>query len=518
MLRETRITENRTAAGFMRGGKLAPVMAVALKGGESGLVAQDLMVELAPVVGRLITPVTLQVKSVWCPVQAMMALKHPDDPVAGVTEVIRQRMLDGEVLFGIEDEHELSKRMGIIPVQIGGKKKVSVVARLAHNCAVNFLRKSLYTYAREVTALNLNVTPALLSTTAMAMFNGVLNPDDHVNGAVKLDLSKDRVRVAGLRMNTAQRASGTLTGPFDGSSVGPSSGNWAQLYAPTTDQSPYPTVYADMRDVQAGGFSLVDLYNAETIDRLTRMLRDKVDANPIDGEEQVVRFAHGLSMDTGQNCVLVYSTERVLGQDVVEATDALGLENETVQSQLAGRVQFTAPIPRSELGGVLVTFVSVKPDEVLFEQPHPVLSAVWKADNLLAEELELDPVPVLARDLQATMPAEREAEVMFYTGYNELRRSYNTVGWTRNTDVSQLDVKNTMWQYKIPASISPENIVYPAEIDHYPFPDQNADVVRYACSSSMKGISPIFIGPSPVETLEVLKGSDGVIPYEPEEV
>lgn len=72
-MRSTNIKESRTIAGRFRGGKLAPVMAVGFKGNEGGMLSQTAIIELDPVAGRLITPVTGQMFAVYVPVQAMAA-------------------------------------------------------------------------------------------------------------------------------------------------------------------------------------------------------------------------------------------------------------------------------------------------------------------------------------------------------------------------------------------------------------------------------------------------------------
>lgn len=274
-------------------------------------------------------------------------------------------------------------------------------------------------------------------------------------------------------------------------------------------QPGYPAIWADLDNAaSATGFSLSDIYNAETMDRLTRTMRAIIEANPVDGEEQVLRWAYGLQVDTGQNPFLIHASETIFGQDMMKAMDGAGIEAEVTQSRLAQQLRFTAPIPRTELGGVVVTFLTVKPDEVLFEQPHPVLSQPWVFDNLMAEELQNDPVAVTARDLQAGVLAGDEADVVFYTGYNEIRRVYVNYGWNRLVDPQTVDAKNAMWLYEIPASVTPENIIYPEEIDHYPFLDQDAEIARYQATSVLAGVSPIFIGPSPVETVAVIETDD----------
>lgn len=519
-MRSTTIRESRSIAGRFRGGKLAPVMAVGFKGNEGGMLSQTAIIELDPVAGRLITPVTGQMFAVYVPLQAMAALKNPTDPKAGITEVLRMQGLEGAPLFGVEAEGDLSKRMAVMPMSQGGVKMVGEYNRLAHNCAVNFLRKRVYTYAAQLLATNTAMTPALLSSTVLERFNAVLNPDDHINGAVNFDLEGGAIPVKGIglldpRSNNAISQSFLETGATgaraalgsaDNNATTPGAGRNNFFIEQTAAQ--YPNVRAELDGSVSAVMTLTDLYNAEVMDRLTRTMRNMIDANPIDGEEQVLRWAHGLNVDAGQNCFQLHGSEVIFGQDMLKAMDGAGIEAEVTQTRLAQQMRFTVPVPRTELGGVVVTFLVVKPDEVLLEQPHPVLSKPWIFDNLVSEELQNDPVPVLAREVQAGVDQAAEANVVFYTGYNELRRTYVNYGWNRLVDPSTVDAKNAMWLYEVPASVTPENIIYPDDIDHYPFLDQDAEIARYQITSILQGMSPIFIGPSPVEEVAIIETED----------
>lgn len=518
-MRSTTIREARNIAGFFRGGRLNPVMLVGFEQGEGGLVTQTAMIELDPVAGRLITPVTAELYAVFVPVQASLALKAQgtaEADTAGITEVIRQKYLDGAPLFSLVAEDEVTKRLGVMPVSVGGVKMVSEEAKLAHICAVNFLRQRLYTYATLLPKTHTGVTPALLSSTVLSMFNAVLNPDDHINGMVSLGLTgsapvngiselgggeadySPAIAASISRVASSNRIDVKATAsPDRGLRFTRKAGGGVALTANLDDPS-----------VSTTGFSLVDLHNAETMDVLTRSMRSIIDSNPIDGEEQVVRWAHGLRMDNDATPLLLAYRSGIFGQDLLKATDGAGIESEVTQSRLMHRVSITVPVPATELGGSVVTFLVVKPDEVLKEQPHPIFGRPRVLANLMAEEMNIDPVPVTARQLQAGVSAGSESTVVFYTGYNELRRSYVNFGWNRHVDPLTVDSKNSLWQYEIPASVTPDNIVYPADIPHYPFVDQDAEIARYMVSSTMVGKSPIFIGPSPVETVSVIESED----------
>lgn len=499
--------ESRNIAGRFRGGKLAPVMATAFKAGEGGMLSQTASFELDPVAGRLISPVTCEVFAVYVPVQAMTALRSPNEPGAGITEVIRQQLLGGAILFALENEDEVSKRCGVMPRSIGGVPKVSEAVRLAHNCAVNYLRKRKYTYAVQRVAADRGVTPALLSTTALELFNGVLNPDDHINGAVALDLSSDYAPVRGIA-----RSGGAETGPTaaqlfaDADRIGVTGGG--QGFTLDLPNSSVVNIWADVGAISAGGVSLTDFYNAERMDKFTRQMRAIIDANPVDGEEQVLRWAYGLEVDTDANPFLLYSGQAVFGQEYKEATDAAGMQTEVAQSRMMQRMSFSVPVPKTELGGVVITFMTVKPDEVVYQQPHPFLADSWYQDNVVADELLLDPVPVIARDLAADVPSADESTVVFYTGLNELKRLHVNYGFNRHLDPTTVEAKTALWQYEVPASVTPENIIYPADISHYPFLDETAEVCTYMLRSEAIVQTPIVFGPSPVETVAIIESED----------
>ena len=125
----------------------------------------------------MITPISAELIAVYVPVQAIDALANPEEAYSGNTEVVRDKLLSGTPLFDLEDEGEISKRLGVVPRSIAGVKKVNSVARLAHNAAVNYLRQRKYVKATQLLAANLGVTPALISETVLDRLNGVLDPE-----------------------------------------------------------------------------------------------------------------------------------------------------------------------------------------------------------------------------------------------------------------------------------------------------------------------------------------------------
>ena len=117
--------EYRDRTGRFRAGRLAPVMAVGIRGNEGGMLSQSITMELDPIAGRMVTQMWAEMTSVFVPVQAIDAIRDPAAAYAGMTEVIRAKLLTGAPLFGIEAEGEISKRCKVNPKSVGGVKMVS---------------------------------------------------------------------------------------------------------------------------------------------------------------------------------------------------------------------------------------------------------------------------------------------------------------------------------------------------------------------------------------------------------
>lgn len=506
--------ENRTLVGRFRGGKLAPVMAVAVRGSEGGMLSQRVTLELDAIAGRMITPITAELKAVFVPVQAIDAIKDPDAAYAGMTEVVREKLLSGNPLFGLEDEGEISKRCGVNPTSVGGAKKVSEAVRLAHNAAVNYMRLRKYDKAVQLLHSNTAITPALIARTVLDRLNGVLDPDDRINGAVQLQIPDMLLPVEGI----AGSGSATPAAASNVRETGTGTKNYASAVGAGnppfvvrtvgTGASVRPDVYAALNGAAAGNVSLTDFYNAETMDRLTRQMRQIVDDNPEYGEEMVLRWAHGLSVDSGRIPFMLADQTRTFGRNIVGATDTSGVEGEVMRSDMLVELDFVVPVPRTELGGIIVTFAVLKPDETLYAQPHPFLAQPWGLDNFVADELALDPVPVLVRELDSDCLVGDETTVSMYTGLNALKQAYTHYGLARQLDPLTVENKTALWQLKVPMSVTPETILYPADLDHYPFADSLAEVCTYTVMSSAVIRTPIIFGPTPVEELAVIGDND----------
>ena len=516
-----------TKTGRFRGGKLNPAMAVAVRPSEGGMLAQTVTMELDPIGGRMITPITGELIAVFVPVQAMDEIKAPNAAYAGMTEVVREKLLTGNPLFNLETEGEISQRLGVEPRSIGGVKKVNEAVRLAHNVAVNHLRQRRYDKAALLLHSNAVVTPAILSETVLDRLNGVLDPDDRVNGLVALDVNVNlpamNIPIDGFGIPTATTqtpavnvtvrdtaTAGNATYPL---SVGVSNANAGTMRvtgatAATAKADIYAKLNSTALPTQSGNVSLTDFFNSETMDRITREMDQIIKDNPEYGEEMVLRWAHGLSVDTGKTPFVLAEQRAFFQRNIVGAMDSAGVNGEVMRSDFLMQMQFTVPVPKTELGGIVITFLVLKPDETLATQPHPILSDVWGVDNFTADELMLDPVPVTGRDLDSGIAQALESTVMLYTGNNALKQAYMHYGFTRNTNLTTVAAKTAIWQLQVPLSVTPSSVLYPDTLSHYPFADQNAEVCTYTIASIATIETPMIFGPTPVENIATVTSQD----------
>ena len=511
--------ESRDLAGKFRTCVLAPVMATPFLPGEGGMLSQAVSFEAQPVLGRMLSEAYAKVVSVYVPAPAMHKLQYNTDPNADIPEIIRRKIMNGQQVFPASTENEITKRLGIVPQKQANAYVVNRAPLIAYNVAINYLAKRLYTYATQRTAGDITLCASLLSSTALQWFNGALDPDDHINGNVELALSSTQAPVTGIGIlsndgspvNRSRRETKGTVGTGLAFQVRSNSDGALQnaatlsIAAQSNNATSLPAVYADLSAVMASGFSLVDLYNAQKADDITRQMRAIADGNPTLGEDAVLRWAFGLSADVSTEPFVIFEKEIALGDAVRRATDATGLQDEVRVSELGQLIEFSVPVPRTELGGIVVTFAQVRPDEVIAQQPHTIFTSDWTMPSQPAEMMKVDPEPVLRRDLFAdTTAAAQETEVMFYAGHNALKRHYTNVGYTRQVVKTDVEAQTVMWQYAIPAGVNPSNIFYPNNFPQYPWGDNTAEVITYRVVSQAVIETDIFFGPDPVETVAII--------------
>ena len=505
--------------GTGRGGKLYPVMAHPVRGSEGGMLSQSIRAELAPIAGRLISEIMCETYTVFVPVQAMDEIKDPANVSAGLTDIVREKLLTGNPLFNTEAEGEISQRCGVEPRRVGGVARVSEAVRLAHNCAVNHLRQKRYDKAALLLHTNTAITNAILSETVLDKLNAVLDPDDRINGQVSLNvgltLPAADLKVEGVGWTTASTTVAgvgvkdtNLGATTYANSVTDAGGLRVRADAVNGNPNVIAKLNSTVLSGTSGNVSLDDFYNAETMDRLVREMDGIIDEYKQYGEEAVQRWAHGLAVDPGKMPMVIVERRTPFNRRIVGAMDSAGITNELMRSDFTVEFDIMVPVPKTELGGILITFLVVKPDETLASQPHPFLSDAWVADNFVADELMLDPVAVTARELDSGIASGSESTVMCYTGYNQLKRDYRHYGFTRNTNLSLVQNKTAIWQLAIPMSVTPNSVLYPDALSHYPFVDQAGDVVTYTIDSLLTLDTPMIVGPTPVETIAVINNKD----------
>lgn len=501
-------TEDRHVGGRFKAGLLAPVMAHKVMGSEGGRLEQRCFFELDPIPGRLMSSIFAEVICCYVPLQAIHALKNPTADYPGSNDVIRHELAQGNPVTDLEAENEISKRLGINPRSVSGTKYVDESARLAYLCAVNYLRQRKYVKASLVTKTETAILPAILSKTVLERLNGVLDPEDRVDGAIDL---QGLIPIEGLAVGT----SATTVGPQGGLQDSEGGGityqneyrsNLTDIHLKAQAQDGRLAVYADLGQ-GAAEITLRDFYRAEMQDRLTREMRAFIDANPEHGEEMVTRWAAGLSLDVGRQPFVLWEDKVALTSNVQRPTDGASIDD--VRSYPATGIEFSVTIPRTEFGGVVVTMMCVKPDEVLSSQPHPMFTEAWAADNFVADELAIDPVPVTMRDVDSDVATPDEGTTVFWGANHGLRKAYRQYGWNRHLNVNDVAAQTSIWQLEVPASVTPETVNYPSPLPQTPFADTLAEVCTYGIKSMLNLATPTIFGPSPIEELAAIE-TEGV--------
>lgn len=520
----SRRREYQSPAGHFPAFTLQPLCAVPFMGSESGTVRQAINLSLNRIQGGLLTEIHAEVVCVYVPALAAYELLNESDPTAGYTEAFRQMLLSGQTPFPLEEENDISKHLGVQPRSVNGQKMVSSLLRVAHNCAVNHLRRMKHEDAETVPASNLGVTNALLSSTILERFNAVLDPDNRINGAVSLS-GKLPVQGLGLRSDTIgitadnpalsriesdgevqQNSQWGITGIDD------TAGNYqAQLFVQEDPDNPgQPNIHVDFGN-SGMAMTLEDFYNVKRVDSITRSLRQIMDEHSSMSDDIIAKMSYGLHVEVEKEPFVAYQRRWRINRTMSGAMDGAGMTAEIQVTDNSTQHEWALAVPANEFGGVLITFVQVTPDEVLDGQPHPILTAPWEQKNFLAEEVAKDPVPVAARELTNDfgngpdqIPVNNETTTMMYTGLNEMYRNYTNYGFTRATDMSQVENKNSVWQYPLPVNGGPANVVYPDGLEQTPFIDTVGDACKYNFTSATLVNTPMIYGPTPIENLPEL--------------
>lgn len=503
--------ESRTLAGQMKGAYLYPLNATPVLGSERGMFNQKVVLEMEPVAGRLLSEVTAHVITIYVPTLATDVLKNDTDQYAGMADAFRAKVNTSDVLFDLEAETDISKYAGIVPRHMPDGKKVSEKIRLAYIAAANYLARRLHVSAVQYDKTKTSLVTALLGSTVLDRFNGVLDPEDNINGAVDLT-GTIPVRGAGFIESTQTGSAQVYSVREPGDTAPKNMTGWAAdgqsaaghvtLFVKRDDAVSYtPDIYAEFTGDQS--LSIKEFYAAEMRDRITRELRAILDQNPELGEEMILNITHGLSVDTGAQPFIMYEREWVLNSGVQRAMDGPNLDK--LNTNLAGGLEYTVPIPQTEFGGVIITLAQIKPDESVDAQPHPLVSHPEAAINFKADELAIDPEPVQVRDLYGDCDLlDAETRVM-YAARNELKRNYVQYGFNRMVDPNAIASKNSIWTYSVPLSVTPELVYYPEDFQQYPWGNQIGPICTYTCATQASIQTPLIYGPTPLEELPIIE-------------
>lgn len=479
-----------THFGGMEAVKAHPLSMCRFRPDEGGTVSTSLNVKLAPVSGYMRSKAYVDVVQIFVPYQAIEKLWLDTQPDAGVTEMARRRLMAGEGVPVI-DQHIIDRCCNVHPRSVGGVKRVSASIRYAYNAAVNHLRKSAYHDAELLDRHDGAIQPAVLTANVLERFAGVLDPERNVDGAINLtgDLP---LKIDGA---TANSVLGTSTAA-DGESV-----------VETTIGTQF---YTDLGGT--GEISLRDMIVSQKVDGLVRKFAQMIQDDPVNGEEVVERALYGLTVDFDHNCQVVYRKVHELAAMHQRPTDGASINDVSGHFEL--NTSFATMVPRSELGGQLVTIAMVKPVETLAAQPDPSQTEQWQLVNRVHDETQLDEVLLTRADLESGVSAQDQDAPVFWVGHNALAHNYATQG-PNEQQTHNVEMKSSMWTYEIPTSVTPENVSYPeAGIGMYPFFNWNGAHAEYTINQVAAISTSLAKGPTPVERIQLFADDPALISEE----
>jgi hypothetical protein len=134
----------------------------------------------------------------------------------------------------------------------------------------------------------------------------------------------------------------------------------------------------------------------------------------------------------------------------------------------------------------------------------------YAGKNFVPDEMAVDPVRVYMRDLDSTISVADEEETACWVGENHMYRNYTQYGWSRQLDTTTVEAKTAIWQLQIPMSVTPENVFYEEDIDHYPFANNGPtdEPFQYSITHQLHVATPMIYGPTPVEELASIETED----------
>lgn len=505
--RRIRNWENQYLGAF-NAVKCQPLAICGFMPGEGGSVHSVFNARLAPVSGYMRSNAYMELVQVFVPYQAIEKMWKDTQDDAGVTEMTRRRLEAGDVI-GLEPVNDITKAAHIHGILSDDQIKIQMSARLAYNCAVNHLRKVAYYDAATVDKTSNVILPAILTANALQRFDGVLDPEKHIDGAINLTgelpvkgigtntygVGFEDVGVGHNLRETGQAPDKTESGKFK--IVGDTHNADAIFLAEDPNNPGWPKVFVDLKGTSE--ISLRDMIESQKLDGLIRDFARIRDADPINGEHAIARALYNLKVDYDANCQVMYRKMHELTPSHHRPTDGASIND--VSAHFALNTDFATVVPTAELGGQLVTLAMLKPLEVNARQPDPIQTRSWDLTNKILDHTQLDEELVTRRQLETNVAAEDADTEAFWTAYNRLYHDYQTRGL--NDHLGGVERKSTMWFYQIPSAVTPTNVSYPAEgINMYPFYNWNGAHVDFGFSQVAAISTDRALGPHPVEKIQ----------------
>jgi len=334
-------------------------------------------------------------------------------------------------------------------------------------------------------------------------FEGVLDPERHIDGAISFT---GELPVKGIGMNA--HTGGTITGTTRETGAASSENKTGWVVGDThganaimieQDSGMFPNVRVDMDGTPQ--ITLRDMIESRMLDGLVRHFAKMVEDDPINGEEAVERALYNLTVDFDANCHVMYRKVHELSAMHTRPTDGASINDVSGHFELNTR--FATVVPRSELGGQLVTIAMVKPLETIEAQPDPAQTETWDVVNVVHDELALDEVLLTRADLESGVAVEDEDQSAFWVAHNGLKHRYETQG-PNAQQIAATEMQSAMWTYEVPTSVTPENVYYPAEgVTMYPFFAWNGAHAEYTIDQRAAISTSLAKGPTPVERIQL---------------
>lgn len=485
--------------------KAHPLAMCRFRPDEGGTVSTSLHVKLAPVSGYMRSKAYVEVVQIFAPYQAIeFQAKQDNLEDAGVSEMARRRLMAGQGI-ALGPDTEISRACNIHARKVGGVEKVNYTVKHAYNAAVNHLRSTAYHAAEQVPEGSNIIQPAILTANVLDRFNGVLDPERHIDGAINLTgdlpvkgIGFNTVNTPGMLADQNVAETGGEERQFANGTV-PYASNYNVVVEEDPANPGHPKVEVNLEG--ATELTLRDMIESQKLDGLIRQFAKMIKEDPVNGEELVERALYGISVDYDRNCQVMYRQIHELSATHVRPTDGASINDVSAHFELQTR--FATVVPRSELGGQLVTIVMVKPLETLEAQPDPAQTEVWQLVNRVHDETQLQEQLLTRADLESDVAVADEDTSAFWVGHNSLKHGYATQG-PNVQQTAGVEMKSTMWTYPIPTSVTPQNVNYPENgIDMYPFHNWNGKHAEYTISQVAAISTSLAKGPNPVERIQL---------------